>query len=195
MFYLGEAACIDRHGADVMRKIGLALLGLLAFASGGVVEAQQGPRIGYIDSQAILGEAPGAQDAQAEFDRQMERLTTEADAMQTELDNLISEYQAQQSTLVPNIRQARETEIMQRQQRYQDRLAQMDQELAQSRQTLIEPILNDMTITIEEIRTEGGYAFIFDLQGQSIVAADPSLDLTDEVLRRLREKAAGSTQP
>jgi outer membrane protein len=125
----------------------------------------------------------------------MERLTTEADAMQTELDNLISEYQAQQSTLVPNIRQARETEIMQRQQRYQDRLAQMDQELAQSRQTLIEPILNDMTITIEEIRTEGGYAFIFDLQGQSIVAADPSLDLTDEVLRRLREKAAGSTQP
>ncbi|MEX1258429.1 MAG: OmpH family outer membrane protein [Gemmatimonadota bacterium] len=178
-----------------MRKLGFVLAGLLVFGSAETAAAQQGPRIGYIDSQAILAEAPGAQEAQAEFDRQMERLSTEAETMQTELDNLIAEYQQQQATLLANVRQAREQEIMQRQQRYQLRLEEMDQELAQSRQSLIEPILNDMSATIEEMRLEGAYAFIFDVQGQTIVAADPSLDLTQEVLRRLREKAAGSTQP
>jgi outer membrane protein len=178
-----------------MRKLGYVLAGLLVLASAARADAQQALRIGYIDSQAILAEAPGAADAQAEFDRQMERLQAEATTMQEELDNLIADYQAQQATLVPNIRQARETEILQRQQRYEERITQMDQELAQSRQTLIEPILNEMSATIDEIRAEGGYAFIFDVQGQTIVAADPALDLTQEVLRRLREKAAGSGQP
>jgi outer membrane protein len=174
-------------------KFLFATLFLLGWAGPGV--AQQGPRIGYIDSQAILAEAPGAREAQAEFDRQMDRLSQEAETMQTALDELISEYQAQQSTLVPNIRQSREAEIVQRQQRYQERLQQMDEELARSRQTLIEPILNEMSATIEEMRLEGGFGFIFDVQGPSIVAADPALDLTQEVLRRLREKAAGSNQP
>ena len=52
---------------------------------------------------------------------------------------------------------------------------------------------------IAAVRTEGQYAFIFDVaaQGQSIVAADSTLDITQTVITRLR--AAGppsaSNQP
>lgn len=177
-----------------MRQIGILGLVLAALFHVPQAEAQQGGRIGYIDSQVILQEAPGAQEAQAEFDRQVERLSLEVQSMEEELDNLIAEYQAQQATFLPNVRQARESEIQQRELRYQQRLQEMDQELAGIRQRLIEPILLGMSDTIETIRSEGSYALIFDVQGQSIVAADPALDLTEEVLRRLRQQA-GTAEP
>lgn len=177
-----------------MRTIGFLILSLLLLTSAQWVGAQQGPRIGYIDSQVILMEAPGAQEAQVEFDRQVERLSLEVQTMEQELDNLIAEYQQQQATFAPNVRTARESEIQQREARYQTRIQEMDQELANIRMSLIEPILNGMTETIEAIRAEGGYAVVFDVQGQSIVAADPALDLTQEVLRRLQQQA-GNAEP
>ena len=175
-----------------MREFALAATaGLMVCASAGDLEAQAVLKIGYIDSQAILAEAPGATEAQEEFDRQMERFTQEVEEMGTELDSLVSAYQQQQSTLLQNVRQARETEINQLQQRYQQRVDQMGQEAEVSRQALIEPILAQMTETIDAIRTEGGYHYIFDVASQAIISADTSLDLTQEVLRRM-EQAAGS---
>ena len=152
---------------------------------------EQGPRIGYIDSGAILQQAPGAQEAQAEFDRQMERFTREIETMEEELEALIEEYERQQSALLPAVRQAREDEIRQREIRYHQRIEEMGQEADATRQRLIEPILNQMSQAIETIRAEGDYAIIFDVAGQSIIAADPSLDLTDQVITRLRQ-AEGS---
>jgi len=172
-----------------MRALGFALAGILVLGSASFAEAQQGLRVGYIDSQAILMEAPGAREAQEEFDRQLERMGREVEQMEVELDNLIAEYERQQATLLANVREARESEIVQRNQRFQQRLEEMDFELASSRQRLLEPILDQMTRVIEDVRAEGSYAIIFDVQGQSIVAADPALDLTDEVLRRLRAAA------
>ena len=182
-----------------MRKLGyvsaVALAGFVAFGMATALEAQEGGlRVAFIDSQAILLEAPGAREAQEEFDRQMENFTREIEQLETELEELISQYQQQQTTLVQSVREARESEIRQRDQRYQERLQEMETEAATSRQRLIEPILNQMTQAIEQIRAEGNYAIIFDVQGQSIVAADPALDLTAQVLGR-PQQTAGSTQP
>ncbi len=154
------------------------------------VRAQTTPlKIGYVDSQAILREAPGATEAQQEFDRQMESFSQEIEQMGARLDSLINAYQQQQSTLLPNVRQARETEINQLQQRYQQRVDQMGQEAETSRQALIGPILTQMAETIDAIREEGSYHYIFDVASQAIVAADTSLDLTQEVLRRMQQAA------
>ncbi len=169
-----------------------ATAGLMVCATVGDLTAQAGVlKIGYIDSQAILQEAPGATEAQEEFDRQMERFGQEIEDMGAQLDSLVTAYQQQQSTLLANVRQAREAEINSLQQRYQQRVDQMGQEAELSRQALIEPILSEMTQTIEAIRMEGSYHYIFDVASQAIIAADPSLDLTQEVLDRMQQ-AAGS---
>lgn len=171
----------------------VALSGLLLLSATRDLDAQGTLRIGYIDSQAILQEAPGALQAQQEFERQMQRWQQEIEQMGVDLDSMIADYQQQQSTLLPNVRQARESAIQQQEQRYQQRLQQLEQEAANSRQQLIEPILMEMTETIEQMRMEGDYALILDVAGQSIIAADPSLDLTDEVLRRLEQSAGASS--
>ena len=105
-----------------MRVLTLAaVVSLVLWASAPDLEAQATLKIGYVDSQAILQEAPGATEAQEEFDRQMERFSQEVEDMGVELDSLVNAYQQQQSTLLANVRQARENEINQLQQRYQQR--------------------------------------------------------------------------
>jgi outer membrane protein len=160
------------------------------------LEAQGTLRIGYIDSRAILAEAPGAAEAQAEFDRQMQNYNAELEQLGADLDSMVTAYQQQQSTLLPNVRQARENEIRQTELRYQQRVQQMEQESESNRAALIEPILTQMMEVIEQIRVEGSYSVIMDAAGQSIIAADPALDLTQEVLRRLQQTAGtGSSAP
>jgi len=179
-----------------MRRIVLALTTVLMGVAWTAVPAagQQPLRIAFVDSQAILSQAPGAAEAQQEFERQMDRFSEEIETMGRAIDQLVQEYQAQQATLLPNVRQAREDEIRQRDARYEQRLAEMEQEAAMTRQRLIEPILMQISDAIEALRVADGYAIIFDLTGQSIVAADPALDLTDRVVARLRQ-SAGVTNP
>jgi outer membrane protein len=172
-----------------------ALTGLLVFGSAGSLTAQGNLRIGFIDSGAILEEAPGADEARAEFDRQMERWRQELETMSTQIDSMTTAYQQQQTTLLPNVRQARENEIRQMQQRYQQRVDEMNKEAQDNQNALLGPILDQMNDVIEGIRTEGGYSLIFDVASQSIIAADPSLDLTQEVIRRLKQRADAGGAP
>jgi len=174
-----------------MRVLTLAALITLVFCGFAPdLEAQEGTlKIGYVNSQAILQQAPGATEAQEEFDRQMERVAAEVENMGIELDSLVSSYQQQQSTLLPNVRQAREAELGQFQQRYQQRVDQMSQEAEVARQSLVEPLFTQMADVIDDIRVEGNYQYIFDVASQAIIAADSSLDLTEEVLLRMQQAA------
>jgi outer membrane protein len=171
-----------------MRSMLFVLAATLLLVTAVSVEAQA-PRIGYIDSQAILEEAPGAREAQQEFERDMQRYQEEIQRMGQELEQLIEQYQQQQRTLSPEARERRENEIRQREMTYQQRVEEMEMEASQRRQQLVEPILDRMSEAIEEIRTEGQYTMIFDVASRAIIAADPELDLTNQVIRRLRETA------
>src|SRR5688572_2966356 len=95
---------------------------MLALGAPSTASAQAG-KIGYINSQNILAEAPGAKEAQAQFDSDMARYRTEVQTMATELDNLVKQYEQQQAMLSPAAKQTRETDIRNKQKAYQDRLA------------------------------------------------------------------------
>ncbi|TVP77064.1 MAG: OmpH family outer membrane protein [Gemmatimonadales bacterium] len=171
-----------------MKVLAFAFAGLLLLAGTSPADAQD-LRIGYIDSQVILQAAPGAQEAQEAFDRQMEQYREEIQRRGNELDDLVEQYQQQRSTLSPEAREARENEIRTREIQYQQRLEEMEQEAAQRQQELVEPILERMAEAIDDIRAEGNYTMIFDTASRAIIAADPALDLTDRVLQRLQAMA------
>ena len=181
-----------------MRSLILAfVVGSPLFALAGTLDAQVNLIIGHVNTEAVLAQAPGATEAQAEFDRIRARGDQEIQGMNVELDSLIAAYQEEQGALSVGVRQARETEINRLQQRNQQRIDQMGQELQQSRLTLFAPIVNQMSETIQMIREEGGYHFIFEVASQIIAAGDPSLDLTQEVLDRMEQttELAGDQVP
>jgi outer membrane protein len=147
-------------------------------------------KIGYINSQNILAETPGAKEAQAQFDQDMAGYRSEVEGLAKELETLVQQYEQQQAMLSPSAKQQREADIRTKQQAYQERLAAIDQRAAQRQQELVQPVMDRINQTIEQVRAEGSYALIFDVAAGGVVAADPALDLTQEVIRRLQ--AAGT---
>lgn len=173
-----------------MRVRSFALAGLALLAGFMAVEGQAVARIGYINTAVILEETPGAQEANQAWERELGTYRTEVERMAEELQGMMAQYDRQQLTLSPEAKARREEDIRRKQQEYQDLVQRLDQQAQQRQQELVQPVLDRVTAVIEQLREEEGYAIIFDVAAGSIIAADPSLDLTDEVIRRLRAVAS-----
>lgn len=175
-----------------MRPLPFISAGLLLLAAATGVQAQQADlRIGYINSQAILESAPGAREAQEQINRDLEGYRNEVQQMAEDLQQLIQRYEQQQVTLSAEVKAQREAEIQEKQQQYQQRVQELDQQASQRERELVQPVMDRINRVIETLREEGNYTLIFDVAAGAIIAADPDLDLTDEVIRRLE---AGASQ-
>lgn len=169
---------------------GILLAAAALVASVTPATAQSAPKWGYINSQRILAEAPGAREARQAFERDIQRFQAELEKLEKELQQLIADYEKQQAVLAAQERQQREATIQQKQLELQQQALQFDRQAQERQQELVRPIMQRIETVINEIRKEGGYAFIFDVASGAIIAADPALDLTDQVLARLRAMAS-----
>lgn len=167
-----------------MRRSSFAFVALAPLLFAGAVEAQV-LKIGYINSQQVLASSPDAAAAQQRFDQEMQGYQAEVQQLETELTGLQERLQQQQLTLSPEARANREQQIQQRVQAYQARTAELQQVADQRRAELIQPVMDRITAIIETIREEGQYSLILDVAAGSIIAADTTLDLTPEVIRRM----------
>lgn len=152
----------------------------------------QATRIGYIHVQEVMVQYPPAQAAFDQLDGADTRWTNEMQTLINQRNQLIAEYEQQVMNLTPEARQAREQEINSRGVAIETRRNEIQVELQQLQDEVLQPVMDEITAVIEEIRVEGGYAFILDADAQNnvILAADESLNLTQEVLNRLEEKGA-----
>ncbi|MEQ9401465.1 MAG: OmpH family outer membrane protein [Longimicrobiales bacterium] len=174
-----------------MRRTPFAALALAFTMAAGAAEAQT-LKIGYINSQQILATAPGAQAANQAFQQDLATYEAEAQQLQDELVRMQQQLEQQQLTLSPEAKRNREQQIQQKAQEAQARMQQLDQRAQQRREQLIQPVMDRISEVIEQIREEGNYSLILDVAAGSIISADPSLDLTDEVLRRLQADGSGT---
>lgn len=169
-----------------MRRYMLAGLATFAVMAAAQPALAQAPRIGFINSQRILAEAPGTVQAQQAFEADMAQYRAQIDSLETALEQARETYQRQQSTLGETARQERQAQLQVQFNTYQQRVAELEQ-VAQRRQAeLVQPIMQRISAVIEEIRQAEGYAMIFDASTGALITADPALDLTDRVLESLR---------
>lgn len=146
----------------------------------------QAARFGYLNSQRILAQAPGAAEAQRQFEADMGRFRTQVDSLGRALERAQQDFERQQTTLSADVRQQRQQSLQQQFAAYQQRVGELEETAQRRQQELVSPIMRRVTEVIEQIRAEGGYAMIFDASAGSLITADPALDLTEQVLQRLR---------
>jgi outer membrane protein len=175
-----------------MRRIPL-MLTTLALLLGAVPADAQTLKIAFINSQQILASSADAAAAQQRFDSEMQGYQAQVQQLEDELTGMQQRLQQQQLTLSPEARANREQQIQQKVQEYQARTQQLQQQADQRRAELIQPVMDKITAIIETIREEGQYSLILDVAAGSIISADPSLDLTPEVMRRLGAPAPATT--
>ena len=168
-------------------RLGMAIaLSLLSAAPLGA----QATKVGYIDSNAVLAEYPPAQEARTALEATLAGFRTEVQQLNVSMQTAVNEYQQQQLTMTAEARQSREQELQNQQDALQRRTQELDNQAQQRQQEIFLPIMEAINAVLEQIRVEGNYAIIFDTASQAILTADPSLELTQEVLRRLQ--VAGS---
>ena len=96
-----------------------------------------------------------------------------------------------------DIDQSRRTSIGQREVEYQSRARGLDSTMQTRQAQLVKPIMERVQSVIEAIRSEDGYAMIFDVGSQTsvIVAADKNLDITDKVMARMKAAPRPAATP
>lgn len=180
------------------RVLSTALFALLLLAAPAL--AQDGPPSGstfvYLNSAEIIQSTPGAVEAQRTFDQEIADRRTELQEEAAVVDSLVQDYQQQEELLSPQAKEQKQQAIRSRQQALQERRMQMESELGERQQELLQPILERVSGVIEEIRAERDYAMVFDISTEGVVAADPSLDITELVKSRLGSAdTASAPQP
>ena len=171
-----------------MRKfLTLAAAGAsLAFAIASPLAAQTAGKLGYVDMQRVIREAPGADEARSTLEKEMAGWQAQLKVMEDSLSALMTQYQQQSVMLSADAKRQKEDEIRQKQNGWQQRAEELQTTAGQRQQALMKPIMDKVEAAITALRQAEGYAIIFDMASQAMVAADPTLDLTDKLIARLK---------
>ncbi|MBI4540589.1 MAG: OmpH family outer membrane protein [Gemmatimonadetes bacterium] len=169
-----------------MRLPAIVLGAFIALLAAAPLSAQ---KIGYINSRTILEEAPGAKDARDQFEKEMTGVRGRLQQMEDSLRSMRQQFEQQQLTLTPQAKQQRQDQITQKFDEFQRRAEEMQNQMGRRQDELMQPIMARINQVIEQLRRESDYGMIFDAVSGAFVAADPALDLTSEVIRRLKAMA------
>ena len=168
----------------------LALAALLALPTVAQAQTTQG-QIVFINSQQVVSSAPGAREAQTTLEREMGDMRTQVQQMEATMDSLMAAYEQRQVMLSPDARRVMQDSIRSRQREFQGRAQQFEQQMQQRQAELLQPIMARVQEVIDALRAERGYALVLDAAEGGIISADSALDITQEVLTRLRATPSG----
>jgi outer membrane protein len=168
----------------------IVMAGIGAAASPAAAQAQ---KIAYLNSQAIIAETPGAVEAQTQIQQEGQRLQQRIQAFQDSMNTLFADYQRQSVLLSPEEKKRREEALGAKEQSFAQRAQILQQEAQTRQQEIMQPIMRRVEEVIEAVRSEGGYAIIFDTESAAIVSADTTLDLTNAIIARLKAQANGNS--
>ena len=184
----------------LLRASAIALATSLIVAGPAAVQAQQGtavPKIAYINSALLLQQAPGRAEAEAQFEREVGAYRQQIQRMDDSLKTLVAAFDRDAPKMDSVAREARRASIGQTETQYQQRARGLDSTMQTRQAQLVKPIMERVQSVIEAIRSEDGYAMIFDVGAQVsvVVSADKKLDLTDRVLARLKTQGIPPVAP
>lgn len=147
-------------------------------------------RIGYVDTEKVLDNAPGAEEATKIFDEEVGTWRGEAESLKSELQTLIEEYENQKLILSPEKKREKEDKITTKKNEYDQKVFEIQSKIQQRSAELSQPILENVYQTIKIVAEREDYDLVFDSSLGAIVYADPSLDITQIVVDELKKGTA-----
>ena len=116
-------------------------------------------------------------------------LQSQLQTMATEYQNKMQDYEANQATMSNLVKQSKEKEIMDLQNRIQQFQANAENEFESKRAELLKPILDKIQNAINTVGKEKGYTYILDLaNGAAVYVGDAAVDATNDVKAKLGVK-------
>ncbi|MEE1070265.1 MAG: OmpH family outer membrane protein [Paludibacteraceae bacterium] len=160
-----------------MKKIIIAILLVLPM----VASAQ---KFGHINTQELFVQMPEVAQVKLKMDTIQSQYESQFTMMYEELQKKVQDYQAQEATMADAIKQIRQQELQEMQQRIQLFNQTAEQDVQRKQQELLAPIHEKMAKAIKAVGEREGYTYIFDSAAMVHVGAEAK-DVTPAVKAEL----------
>ena len=147
-------------------------------------------KVGQFDFQTVLNALPAYKTATAEIESITNKYEADLQDMQKEFQNKLEKYQKEINEQTPvNIRQRREQELAEMQERIKLAYEDNTKSLNEARMQALQPIQIKITDAVKAVAKEGNYLFIVDKTAASstlmIINENLSEDVTKKVMAKL----------
>ncbi|WP_337486989.1 OmpH family outer membrane protein [Prevotellamassilia timonensis] len=164
----------------------LALLLLIALCTSFSASAQ---KFALVDMEYILSNIPAYERANEQLNQTSKSWQAEVEALNNKAQTLYKNYQNESVFLSDAQKKEREKAIVDKEKEAADLKKKYfgpEGELYKKRQSLIEPILDEIYNAVKSIATTKGFQLILDRASDNgIIFASPSIDISNEVLSKL----------
>ncbi|WP_051359810.1 OmpH family outer membrane protein [Adhaeribacter aquaticus] len=145
-------------------------------------------RFGYINTGELIKLMPEAKRADANLTAYVRNLENQFGALQKDYQSKITDFQAQERTMIDAVKQTRIKAITDLEQQMQQAQMVSQQQIAAKREQLFKPVLDKAEKAIQEVGKENGYDYIFDTSSGSFIYAKESHDVLPLVKTKLAIK-------
>lgn len=151
--------------------------------------AASAQKYALVDMEYILKNIPQYEMANEQLNQVSLRWQKEVEAKTKEAETLYKNYQSDMVFLTDEQKKKKEEEVVAKEKEaaeLQSKYFGPQGELYKKRQSLMEPIQNDIYEAVKKISEEKGYQVIFDRASSAgIIFASPKIDVSNEVLSKL----------
>ena len=160
-----------------MKKIIIAMMLMLPMA----ISAQ---KFGHVNTQELFAMMPEVNKVRLTMDTINNQYENQLASMNEEFQRKYQDYMAQEATMADAIKQIRQQELQEMQQRIQLFYQTAEQDIQKKQQELLAPVHEKMTKAIKAVGDREGYTYIFDSAAMVHIGADAT-DVMPAVKREL----------
>ena len=183
------------------------VIALAAFLFAGFAAYAQGNspkpvKIGYASVNYILSEMPEYKQIEQQLSEYEQQLSKDLQSRYQEFQQKATQYQQSAETMLPEIRQQKETELRDLQARLEKSQRDAQQLIQQKEVTLLDPAYKKIQDNIDAVAAENGYSHVLNSEVAGVptllYVADETNDISLLVLKKMgitpKQQAQGNGQ-
>jgi outer membrane protein len=159
------------------KKIIITMMLILPMA----VSAQ---KFGHINTQELFSQMPEVAVVKLKMDTIQGQYEAQLASMNEEIQKKMQDYQAQEATMADAVKQIRQQELQEMNQRIQLFYQTAEQDIQKKQQELLTPVHERMAKAIKAVGERENYTYIFDSQAMVHIGND-AIDATPAVKKEL----------
>ena len=141
-------------------------------------------KFGHINTQELFSQMPEVNQVKLKMDTVQSQYENQLASMNEEFQKKVQDYQSQEATMADAIKQIRQQELQEMQQRIQLFYQTAEQDIQKKQQELLAPVHEKMTKAIKAVGERENYTYIFDSAAMVHIGAD-AIDATPAVKKEL----------
>jgi len=152
-------------------------------------------KVAFVDLQRAMNEVADGRQAKAKLKKEFDTRQKQLDERQEELKQLQADLQAKGDAMSDEARRKAQQEMDQKLMDVSKLYAQLQKELTQKEHDATKGIFARMSNLIRSIAEAEGVAMVFEKTDSALMYAQPSLDLTNELIRRYNASGGSKDNP